>query len=524
MDSEFKPGEYCSIQIFELSLLQNNPRRVFVLHLMNMQRAVFLLVAAISCSLKGQHFGSIANGHYSGVHATKINPALTAYSAYNWHINLIGGWGNVNNNFLSLHLPYSAYRLRNNSMADQYKTENGNPRFDTGWLRAHINGFNKHAAAGAMIYGPSFVVKIKKFRVGLVSEATGLARISGMSENLAYAFYKELDSARNAFRYFRWNASDNINLHKTTLSANTWMAIGAHASYSIPLEWKKELLLGTTIKKVWGFGGAYLQHGDMVVHRVNNDSVTLNRTNIRYAEYNNNGRGTGMDLGVAYVYHKPEYRQPGGYKGSHTQYQYKFGFSLLDLGKIRYRDAYYATIVNNSPQGWNIDNEQDKFNNQNSASGVVNTVFNELPNFRSGNRDENIGLPTRMALTADYQVKPHWFVNGTVVQSLRGRYSKHARHQSYAMVAPRYEREFYEFGLPVFLEYDYRSLRVGANVRLGPLYFGTNSLIPFFRAKGMRDADFFIGITISDIPGKWKDRWIKDHENKRTVKDDCEKM
>lgn len=481
-----------------------------------------LLFAAGTAS--AQHFGPIANGHYSGVHATKINPALTAYSAYNWHVNIIGVWGNVNNNYLSLHVPYSPYRLRNNSIPQQYQTENGNPDFDTSWLHEHINTRIKHAAGGAMIYGPSFTIRIKRFHVGLVSEATGLARVSGMSENLAHAFFKELDTAKGAFTYFKWDNNDDVFIHKTTASANAWMSVGANVSYSIPLEWKQEVLIGATLKKVWGFGGGYLKHDNMVVHRVNNDSITLDRTRIQYSEYGNNGRGSGVDLGVAWVYHRPEYRQAGGYKDKHTLYKFKIGASLLDVGRIRYKDAYWANITNNEVTGWNINNEQDKFNNQDPGAGLVDNVLNELPNATRGYRTERIGLPTRMALTLDYQIKPHWFVNTALVQSLRSRYSIHARHQSYAMVAPRYEREFFEFSLPVLLEYDYRSLRAGASLRLGPLYLGTNSLVTMFRAKGMRDADFYIGLTISDIPGKWKDRWIKEHEDKRTVEDDCEKM
>lgn len=487
-------------------------------------RILLFIAFSMALTLRAQHFGATAVGYYSGVHATKINPALTAYSPYNWHANLIGAWGNVNNNYLSLHLPYSVYRLRNNSMPARYKTDNGNPKFDTSWLHEHINGFNKHAAGGVMLYGPSLVIKIKRFRVGLVTEATGLARISGMSENLAHAFYKELDTNRNAFEYFRWNGNGDVNLHKTTVSANAWMAIGAHVSYSIPLEWKKELLLGATVKKVWGFGGAYMQYDNMTVHQVNADSITLNASNIRYAEYGNNGRGSGIDLGVAYVYHKPEYLQNGPYHDNHSQYMYKIGFSLLDVGSVRYKNSYYATIINPQTVGWNLQDEKAKFDNAQPGTAVLDNALNELPNFKSGYRTERIGLPTRAAFTLDYQVKPHWFVNGTVVQSLRGRYSRHARHQSYAMVAPRYEKEFWEVSLPVFLEYDYRSLRPGASVRLGPLYFGTNSLIPYFRAKGMRDADFYIGITLSDLPGGWKDRWLKDHENKKTTKEDCEKM
>jgi hypothetical protein len=489
-----------------------------------LKKALFISLFAAASTLGAQHFGPIANGQYAGVHATKINPALTAYSAYNWHVNIVGAWGNVNNNFLSLHLPYSIYRLRNNSMPEQYKDDNGNPIFDTSWLHEHLNGLNKHAAAGAMIYGPSFTVKIKNFHIGLVTEATGLARISGLDESIAHALYKELDTSRGAFDLFKWDSKDNFSLHRTTISANAWMAVGANVSYAIPLEWKQQALVGITLKKVFGFGGGYLQWGDMIAHRVNNDSITLNRTNIRYSQYGNNGRGTGLDIGAAWVYHKPEYKQAGGYKDNHSNYFLKLGFSLLDIGRIRYREAYTAQAVNNRVVGWNVADKKAEFENQTPGSDLVDALVNEIPAFRSANETEYIGLPTRMAITADYQFKKHWYINGTWLQSMRGRYSKHARHQSYLMIAPRYEVDFFEFSLPVFMEYDYRSLRAGASLRLGPLYLGTNSLLTMIRAKGMRDADFYIGITLSDIPGNWKDRWLKEHENKRTSSEDCEKM
>ncbi|MBS3914473.1 MAG: hypothetical protein KG003_08235 [Bacteroidetes bacterium] len=491
-----------------------------------MKNIILGLLLLISGRLSAQHFGPIANGYYSGIHAAKINPALTAYTPYKWHLNLVGIWANVNNNYLSLHLPYSAYKYINNGMAPQYKDENGNPKFDTSWLHEHINNRNKHAAAGAMLYGPSFTIKIKRWHLGLVTDATGLARISGLSENLAHAFYKELDSARGAFQYFYWDKNNNVQIHKTTLSTNAWISAGANVSYSLPMAWKKELMFGATIKKVWGMGGNYLQYDNMTLHQVGPDSITLSGTNVRYSEYYNNGKGMGLDFGIAYVYHKPEYRQQGGYSDKHTRYLWKLGLSVLDIGKIRYKDAYYTTIVNNNTIGWNIRNDQNKFQNQGNGVGVADNVLNELPNMKHVNRKEIIGLPTRIAFTADYQIMPDLYLNTTWVQSLRSRYSVHARHQSYVMLAPRYEREFFEFSLPVFLEYDYRSLRAGASLRMGWFYIGSNSVVSMLYTRALRDADVYMGITISDLPGKWRDRKIKEMEKKKSDNKahDCEKM
>jgi hypothetical protein len=42
--------------------------------------------------INAQNFAPIAVGKYAGVHAAKINPSLTAYTPYQWHVNIIGVW------------------------------------------------------------------------------------------------------------------------------------------------------------------------------------------------------------------------------------------------------------------------------------------------------------------------------------------------------------------------------------------------------------------------------------------------
>lgn len=492
-----------------------------------MRHVIFILYLFISFCIKAQHFAPIANGNYAGVHAAKINPALTAFTNYNWHVNVVGVWGNVNNNYLGLRLPFSAYRFINNSMPAQYKTESGNPKWDSSWLTERLNGRPKHAGAGAILYAPSFTIKFKNnWHVGLLTDATALARVSGLSENIAHALYKELDSTKNAFSLFNTKTGEVNKIHKMAITANAWGSAGINISKDIPLEWKQHLLLGATIKKVWGLGGIYYTAADMLVTNVTKDSFHLNRTNIQYSGYQGVGNGAGVDLGLGWVYHKPEYRQPGGYSKNHTVYLFKFGLSLLDLGNIKYKNATVTTITNNRVTGWNNANVKNRFENVTPGIDLIDTAINNLPNVRQTTQDLRIGLPTRIALSADYQVKPSIYVNMQLVQSLRSRYSKHARHQSYLMVAPRWESDFFEITVPMYLEYDYRAFRMGAAFRAGPLYIGSNSVMSMLYTRRMRDADFFIGIAFGDLPGKWNIRWLKKHDKKRVNGDskDCEKM
>ena len=68
------------------------------------------------------------------------------------------------------------------------------------------------------------------------------------------------------------------------------------------------------------------------------------------------------------------------------------------------------------------------------------------------------------------------------------------------MVAPRIEYRYFEVSLPAYLTYDYRAFRMGIAFRVGPLYFGSNSIYSFINTKNVRDADVFIGIAFGNNP------------------------
>jgi hypothetical protein len=139
-----------------------------------------------------------------------------------------------------------------------------------------------------------------------------------------------------------------------------------------------------------------------------------------------------------------------------------------------------------------------------------------------------IGLPTRFVASVDYQYSKYVFIQTQVMQSLRGRYTQSARYQSYAMIAPRYEREKWEVSMPVLLEYDYRSLRAGLSFRAGCFYIGSNSVFNFLYTRNMRDADIYMGFTVYRFSGTKNSRFIQmmrdqiDRLDKK--KPDCEKM
>lgn len=458
--------------------------------------ALLILFVCVSYSIRAQFNNQIAVGNYSAVHSYHFNPSWNASSAYLWQVNVFGVWSNVNNNYLSLKLPYSAYRIPNR-IPVFYQTESGNPSFQKSWVREHLNGSNKKVNLSSDVFGPSAYVKIKTWRVGLFTHAAFNVRVNNVGEALAHAAWMEFDSSQGAFDLFSTNNLKSIDRFNVT--GNSRAAVGVNLSKEIKMDWQRTFLIGASIKKVFGFQGFHFEASDINVQDLGNDSIYIAPTNLNLITYGEQmGSGAGLDLGLTYVFHKKDNRRNGVYAQKHSKYFAKLGLSIMDIGSVKYKDAIFRT-VSVGPQGAIVNMNSNAFNTNADYQTNIDSFMSQVGVYQSSVGNYRVGLPTRLVATADFQVKKNFFVAAMVQQSLRSRASHHARYQSFMMLSPRLEYRFFEFSLPLMLEYDYRALRVGSSVRLGPLYFGTNSLMSFVNTRNIKDADIFLGIAFGNL-------------------------
>lgn len=456
-------------------------------------RALPFVFLVCVTAVKAQYQTQVGLGNFGAVHSFYLNPSLNAYSAYKWQVNLAGLWANANNNYLSLRMPYSLYRVPNR-IPSAYQTESGNPRFDKNWLVETINGRNKFASVSSDVYGPAFTVKIKSWHVGLFTQASANLRVNRLSEALAHAAYMGFDSSKGAYSLFN---SNNNSIGPFNSSGNARAALGLNIAKSFRLDWKRELLLGISIKKVWGFQGYHMSTSGLSYTQLNSDSILVNPTNIQLVNYGDQiGKGIGVDLGATYVFHKKDFKRHGEYAEFHTRYFAKMGFAIMDIGSIQYKNAGFRSVNVTQPT---IVNLNGSYSGSSDYLQVLDSFMNKFGTFQSSNGHYKVGLPGRIVLTGDLQVRKNFFVSGVINQSLRDKDSKNARYQSYLMVSPRLEYRLFEFSLPAILEYDYRAFRMGASFRLGPIYAGTNSLMSFVNTRSVKDADLFLGIAFGNL-------------------------
>jgi hypothetical protein len=458
--------------------------------------AFLILFVCVSHSTQAQYNNQIAVGNYSAVHSYHFNPSWNASSAYLWQVNVFGVWSNVNNNYLSLKLPYSAYRIPNR-IPFSYQTESGNPRFQKSWVSETLNGRNKKVSLSSDVFGTSAFVKIKTWRVGLFTHAAFNVRVNNVNEALAHAAWMEFDSASGAYDLF--NANTLRNIQKFNVTGNSRAAIGINLSKEIKMDWQRTFLIGASIKKVFGFQGFHFNASQIDIQDLGNDSIYIAPSNLSLITYGDKmGSGAGFDVGMTYVFHKKDSRRNGVYAKKHSKYFAKLGLAIMDIGSILYKNAVFRN-VSVGPNGAIVDMNSNAYSASNDYQTSIDTFMSQIGSYQSSVGNHRVGLPTRLVATADFQVKKNFYVAAMIQQSLRSNASHHARYQSFMMLSPRLEYRFFEFSMPVMLEYDYRSLRVGSSFRLGPLYFGTNSLLSFVNTRSIKDADVFLGIAFGNL-------------------------
>lgn len=442
---------------------------------------------------KAQYHSQIGIGNYGVVHSFYLNPSYNAYSTYNWQVNVAGLWTNVNNNFLTLRLPYSVYRAPNR-IPQTYLTESGNPRFEKSWLTEQLNGRPKFVSVSSDVYGPSFTFKSKSWHFGMFSFASVNVRLNRVSEALAHAAFQEFDSANGAYRLF----GSQPRIDPFNASGNSRAGIGLNVAKNFQLDWKRQVLVGASLKRIWGFQGFHLNTEGLAYEQVDEQTITVLPTSIQLVDYGDQiGKGWGLDLGGTYVFHKKDFKRHGAYAKMHTRYFAKIGVALMDIGAIQYQNANFRSLNIASPTTIQLDSVNYP-DNANYAQ-AISDFMNDYGNFTESKGRYRVGLPGRLVLSGDFQVRKNLFIAGLIQQSLRDKDSRHARYQSFLMVSPRLEYRLIEVSMPLMLEYDYRALRLGTSVRLGPLYLGTNSLMTFIHTRSVRDADLFVGVAFGNL-------------------------
>lgn len=416
------------------------------------------LLLLSACLLRAQGYNALNGSAYTGSTAVFNNPAASVGSAYKWDLTLFSVQAKASTN--------SAY------------LDKLGLRFNGG-LSSHFF----HAAADLsflnFLYRPD---NKKAFNFNIRART--------------YVHLKTLPV----------NIEDTINSIHSLLITNRntpfiqgfvthtgWLEADLNYSQVLIENSDSKLTGGVTLQIMKGISGAYLKINKLSYL----ESKNISDTTYTFTEGNgafgysdnydikpggsNNFIGEakmnlGLSFGIEYLLYDA-YTNTGA-PNNNSNYAWKFGASLMDLGVNTFKPSVNSTQfrdpVNSIP-----DNVADAKLNQpvslqalkDSLSTLFNSVSPITDNF-------SISNPTRLVINVDRNFGNNFYLNGDMSLNFFSSSSiqkLHSRELNLFTITPRWEK----IGVGAYLPVQYNTqgqLWIGAAIKLGPLVMGVHSL------------------------------------------------
>lgn len=505
-----------------------------------------LLMLVGAHSVSAQYQLGFYNSNYGGLSSMMINPANAADNRMRFQLFAGSAGFNFSNNYLMTNTPYSYFDLTKaalkdpNAVMDSFQ---GVPVWQESYLQENINGKDKSVNLSTEVMGPGFYTALgKKMGLAFHTKVKTALQVNGISEPLARL-------ARYSLKYPTLNNQFHADT-KFGLNVNSYAEMGVTLGRVIIENEQHYLKAGVTVKSLRGLYSMYLQNKGVNINFPTSDSLVLTQDEIEFGYVKEQyygvpgnsrpindvisglfdgsiAKGLGYDFGVVYEF-RPEWSKyyekmdnQMRWKQDQNKYLYKISASLVDVGGINYSNSdwvrnYKLRLLGNSDTiRWG---HLDTLGIASSTS--FSNAVGKVIKYTDSSTAFRVGLPTTFNLNFDYRVAKHVYVSGTWVQSLRKGSDIAMRTPSMLAVQPRVEWKYFEVALPLLSAFDYTKFQIGAYLRVGPVFVGSDNIGGFFGKTTFNGLDFYAGAAIPLYYHKWKD---KDHDGVSNKKDLCDK-
>lgn len=497
---------------------------------------LWLLAGTRPAHAQNQWMGLSAS-NYAGLNGVYFNPSSIADTPYRIYVNLGGANVHLYNNYLKINLPYSLWQLSRNRVSDRYRDGSGHVLFKESYMSENLDGNTKYVTASAEARFPGIVVPLPHGQVIAFSSRVRAAfQISNVSEQLAQLARHGLGDA-GALGLAGRPLIDS----RFALNLNSWQEFGLSYAKTLTPNTRHFFKAGLTVKYLVGLGGGYVINKGLGYTVYSGDSVQIRNRDVQYGYtnyefydrgsgyrtrnlYNKDrlGRGLGLDLGLTYEW-RPDYEQydytmdnVARTDDTTPKYKLRVGLAVVDLGRINYANDRYvraSTLARNaSVQLGSLDTLSYR------DLAHVDWLVNQLAGTQNTVRSFKSRLPHTLNLNVDYRVRGHYYVSALWNQNLLSKYAIGIRTFSGLSIIPRFEKQKVEFALPLAIADDYRRLRVGAMLRVGPAFIGSDNLGGVFSAGTTTGYDLYAGAAFVLFNKKPKDR---DRDHVSDLVDNC---
>lgn len=364
-----------------------------------------------------------------------------------------------------------------------------------------------NAYADAIVHGPSLTFAVKKHAFGFYTAARVVADVRGIPESLGYYITEG----------FQYREQMGVQQTVNNLRANglAWGEVGLSYGTILATDGNAIIQGGITAKRLLGAAGIGLRLDDWTYSVQDSSRI---ETQVFQGEYGFNdptqnasyinGKGWGFDMGITYKMRKSSSE---GYTPhdpcTDGDYLYRIGFSMLDVGRIKFTGPFYRNVFNqNEGSEWN-DYQGTSANQVSDLDSLFNNNFN-LTQQNGADGQFKMKLPTALSVQADYNLGHHFYLYGAITYGLPRLNSLGVQRASYFGLAPRWETKRFEASIPISL-YEWKHPQVGFMMRLNSIIIGSDNLGWLLFNQDIYGADIYVNIKYT-IFKHWKCRTKKD--------------
>ena len=467
---------------------------------------VFLLIINHA---KAQELLGVTLGNYSGTAGLMVNPAGMTNNKIYLDINLATANVFFRNNF--------AYLPKEDFVIWDAANYNFPPIYgvDTNRNVNYYDNYNlKNATVNARLLGPSAMLQVGDHAFGITTGVRYFTSGNRIPWDIAEISYNGLD----------YTPLHNIEFNDFDFdfSTSAWMEIGLSYAYNAIKSYDKQLTVGISIKKLWGYGGGYLKTSNVNYIVVNDSTINIKNLNAEAGfsipvDYDNNdyistptfrGSGVGVDIGAVFIKKKKvsvnEWRGKKLCSQSYDEYIYRIGVSILDIGRVKYTNNAQLHSYDDVSEYW-VNADTLNFTDINTMMSQISNTFYGDPAASLRSNTIKIGLPTALSVQVDFSLQNNIYIGGFWIHPIRINMNALRRPAQLAIV-PRFETKYFELSVP-FSIYEYQYPRVGIAARFYFFTIGTERLGTYLGMADMNGLDIYASIKISINKGSCRSKF-----------------
>ncbi|HTF05835.1 MAG TPA: DUF5723 family protein [Bacteroidia bacterium] len=516
-----------------------------------MKRVLTLLAVffSIASSLNAQNFMGLTNTNYAGVYGIDFNPSSIADNRMKMDVNLIAIDFGFTNNYLGM--DQSAFKgksaigaglsYRNDTTAFSLFEDDG---FQDMYVHKKDGVDTRSVYLGTRVMLPlSFMWSHdEKNSFSITGEFRMITNIDGIGTELADILYSDFSDS------VLWNSSFTNN--NASIQMMTWHEIGFGFARVIKDDGANFWKVGIRPKLELGLGSMYFYADKLQYEPNNNDTVTILGSEVQYGHSKNfdfpNGTGDnsaakynyseafahpglGLDIGFTYEW-RPDYQdykydmdgETNLWMRSKTKYKVKAGFSITDIGWIKFNRAEGSGNFSGGIDHWyfrDIELQDTMPETTDFPIQALDDTLRSLFVFEETSKTYRVNLPTAFRGDVDYQIWKDFYVNFQFAYAVQWKRNANKVHDlSYVALTPRWDYKW--VGIMVPMSYNqYKDFNVGACLRVGPLFVGSTDLGSLFGKKGtIYGTNIYFG---TRIPLHFKEPKDRDKDKVSDKKDKC---